>query len=170
MYYSMLSIGVTLLAVGLFLGARCFAANDVVTEVHVVFSNHYDAGCKIGGILDLPNNPHRSSVRQINLVSGCSLYQLPGEPNTCEGGRRPCLRLMFLDFICPSHSQRSCPDEPYSYNVLNRYFDEYIPAAIDNAEAWRAQGLFSALFTCHISLDASVVRFDAGRGKLICLV
>eukprot|EP01079_Euglenida_sp_SAG-EU17-18_P002456 gene2456-3222_t len=74
---------------------------SAVTEVHVVFSNHFDAGCKIRG----------------------------GDYITMHG-----------------------PADPYSYQVLNRWFDEFIPAALGLAETtglhstWMTQPWILALY------------------------
>lgn len=74
-----------------------------VHTVHAIFSNHFDAGCKIP-----------ECTRPENLA--------PGEPNLCAQ---------------TMHGL----GEPYNFHVMNRYLDEFLPAAVANAEQARREGL-----------------------------
>eukprot|EP00041_Stephanoeca_diplocostata_P034253 m.1154078 g.1154078 ORF g.1154078 m.1154078 type:complete len:814 (-) comp24488_c0_seq7:2031-4472(-) len=69
--------------------------NVSVTEVHAIFSNHFDAGCKI---------------------PGCGRLSA-GEPDRCAR----------------TGMKGGSMGEPWAYNVVNRYLDDFIQTAIDNA-------------------------------------
>jgi hypothetical protein len=98
-----------------------------------------------GGGLTLPelllheHNPHNETVTKVHMVisshldfgaktAGCGITH-PDEPRFCA---RVIPNL-------PKHPGGM--GEPYAYQLINRYFDEYFPAAVANAAAGRAAGV-----------------------------
>jgi hypothetical protein len=85
------------------------------------------------------HNPHNVTVTKIHMVlsshldfgaktAGCGVTR-PGEPQFCA---RVIPNL-------PKHPGGM--GEPYGYQIINRYFDEFFPAAIAAAAAGRAAGV-----------------------------
>ena len=75
-----------------------------VSTIHVVFSSHFDAGCK---------------------TPGCTAQRLPGEPDRCAT-------------VGASNGGPTYMGEPYTYHIINRYLDEFIPKAVRYAQQARA--------------------------------
>ena len=85
------------------------------------------------------HNPHNATVTKIHMVlsshldfgaktAGCGVTR-PGEPKFCA---RVIPNL-------PKHPGGM--GEPFAYQLINRYFDEFFPSAIANAAAGRAAGV-----------------------------
>ena len=85
------------------------------------------------------HNPHNVTVTKIHMVLsshfdvgaktvGCGVTR-PGEPRFCAR----------VTPNLPKHPGGM--GEPFGYQILNRYFDEFLPAAIANAAAGRISGV-----------------------------
>lgn len=83
-----------------------------VTEVHMVLSSHFDAGCKTPGC----TRPEHMTPYEPRVCAKVGAGNAHGATDPFGTG------------------------EPWAYHIVNRYFDQFIPQAIALAEAGRRNG------------------------------
>ena len=135
-----------------------------VVEIHMVASNHFDAGCKIHGC-----QPAATPALQRGWVD--PIWRPVGGPNLNHASAPACATTM--------HG----PGQPHAYHVLNRYFSNYFPAAaalgdqaralpgynpVDDAYQWMTQAWVVDLFlNCNRSNYVADARYG-GAALLQC--
>jgi hypothetical protein len=91
------------------------------------------------------HNPHNATVTKVHMVISSHLdfgAKTPGCGATRPGEPRFCARVIPN---LPKHPGGM--GEPYSYQIVNRYFDEFLPRAVANAAAGRAAGVKYSFMT-----------------------
>ena len=103
-----------------------------VTEVHMVLSSHFDAGCKTPGCGEIVEGEPKVCAK-VGAGNAHGATDPFVRPCPCPPAPAPHTAHTDSPAPAPTRSARGPlqgTGEPWAYHIVNRYFDEFIPRAI----------------------------------------